>query len=44
MKIQEIDVNVAKAVLSGTTRFIYLDVLDEDARKFNAEEFVAALF
>ena len=30
MKIQEIDDNVAKAVLSGTTRLVYLDVLDEE--------------
>jgi hydrogenase expression/formation protein HypC len=32
MQICEIDGNVAKAVLSGTTRLIYLDVLDEEAQ------------
>lgn len=32
MQIREIDGNVAKAVLSGTTRRIYLDVLDEEAQ------------
>lgn len=32
MQIRKIDGNVAKAVLSGTTRFIYLDVLDEEAQ------------
>ena len=32
MQIREIDGNVAKAVLSGTTRQIYLDVLDEEAQ------------
>jgi hydrogenase expression/formation protein HypC len=32
MQIQKIDGNVAKAVLSGTTRIIYLDVLDEEAQ------------
>ena len=30
MQIREIDGNVATAVLSGTTRRIYLDVLDEE--------------
>ena len=30
MQIREIDGNVAIAVLSGTTRRIYLDVLDEE--------------
>ena len=32
MKIREIDGNVAKAVLSGTERLVYLDVLDEEAQ------------
>jgi hydrogenase expression/formation protein HypC len=32
MKIREINGNVAKAVLSGTERLVYLDVLDEEAR------------
>ncbi len=32
MQIREIDGNVARAVLSGTTRIIYLDVLDEEAQ------------
>jgi len=32
MQIREIDGNLAKAVLSGTTRLVYLDVLDEEAR------------
>ena len=32
MQIQEIDGNVAKAVLSRTTRLIYLDVLDDEAQ------------
>lgn len=30
MQIQTIHKNVAEAVLSGTTRRIYLDILDED--------------
>lgn len=32
MQIRKIDGNVAKAVLSGTTRQVYLDVLDEEAQ------------
>ena len=32
MKIREIDGNVAKAVLSGTERLVYLDVLDEEVQ------------
>jgi len=32
MQIREIDGNVATAVLSGTTRRIYLDVLDEEIK------------
>jgi hydrogenase expression/formation protein HypC len=32
MQIRSIDGNVAKAFLSGTTRLIYLDVLDEEAQ------------
>jgi hydrogenase expression/formation protein HypC len=32
MQIQEIDGNVAKAILSGTTRLVYLDVLDEEVQ------------
>ena len=32
MQIQRIDGNAATAVLSGTKRLIYLDVLDEDVR------------
>jgi len=32
MQILKIDGNVAKAVLSGTTRQVYLDVLDEKAQ------------
>jgi hydrogenase expression/formation protein HypC len=32
MHIREINGNVATAVLSGTTRRIYLDVLDEEAQ------------
>ena len=32
MHIREIDGNVATAVLSGTTRRIYLDVLDEEIK------------
>ena len=32
MQIREIDGNVAKAVLSGTTRLVYLDVLDEEVQ------------
>jgi hydrogenase expression/formation protein HypC len=31
MQIQTIDMNVATATLSGTTRRVYLDILDEDA-------------
>lgn len=30
MEVRQIDGNVAKAVLSGTTRLIYLDILDEE--------------
>jgi hydrogenase expression/formation protein HypC len=29
MQLREIKGNVAKAILSGTTRLVYLDVLDE---------------
>lgn len=32
MQIRKINGNVAEAVLSGTTRQIYLDVLDEEAQ------------
>jgi hydrogenase expression/formation protein HypC len=32
MQIREIDGNVAKAILSGTTRLVYLDVLDEEVQ------------
>ena len=32
MKIREINGNVAKAVLSGTERLVYLAVLDEEAQ------------
>ncbi len=32
MQILEIDGNVAKAFLSGTTRLVYLDVLEEDVQ------------
>ena len=32
MQIREIKGNVAKAVLSGTTRLVYLDVLDEEVQ------------
>ena len=32
MQIREIDGNMATAVLSGTTRRIYLDVLDEEIK------------
>jgi hydrogenase expression/formation protein HypC len=32
MQIQEIEGNAAKAVLSGTTRLVYLDVLDEEVQ------------
>jgi hydrogenase expression/formation protein HypC len=32
MQIREINANVATAVLSGTTRRIYLDVLDAEAQ------------
>ena len=32
MQIQEIEGNAAKAVLSGTMRLVYLDVLDEEVQ------------
>jgi hydrogenase expression/formation protein HypC len=32
MQVRQIKGNVAKAVLSGTTRLVYLDVLDEEVQ------------
>ena len=32
MQIQEIDGNIAEAALSGTSRRVYLDILDEEVQ------------